>query len=316
MSEAEMHSLELAALEDPFLADAIEGFQKNNYNSPVTGTDLEDLHHRLKTRIEQHGEKKLLPLYLRRYWKVAAMLVLVAGAVTFLYYQGYKDPLHESMAVTRYKSEEVQPPAADNTKTAPAPSANQGLPAGTENKLPQPENRISRKPAPGTYRNKPAVISQGPLASSSSTMSAPPANIQADTLMALNRATDVKAATTITPGIATRSSPVRFYETNQKTKADTNTTFIDVQDAIPVTGLQAFYQYIELNKKLPPDSLNLHGEVIVSFIVNENGSLSNFKIEQAISKLTDDEAIRLIKEGPAWKLLRNRKAKAVIRIKF
>ena len=53
-----------------------------------------------------------------------------------------------------------------------------------------------------------------------------------------------------------------------------------------------------------PDSakaLRIQGKVFIKFVVNEDGSLSDFKMIRGVSKELDDEAMRVIKEMPKWK---------------
>jgi hypothetical protein len=88
------------------------------------------------------------------------------------------------------------------------------------------------------------------------------------------------------------------------------------QNAQPESGWVNFEQYLIKNKKPPPDNPNVKGQVIVSFNVNKKDSLSDFKIEQHLEKGYDAEAIRLIKEGPQWKLTKGRKAKVTVVVHF
>lgn len=98
----------------------------------------------------------------------------------------------------------------------------------------------------------------------------------------------------------------------QKTKDPT----ILVQDAQPVYGWVGYEEYLEKNKRIPDNAASVSGEVVVSFMVSRKGSLSDFKVEQSLSKELDEEAIRLIKEGPSWKVLKGRKARAMVIVKF
>ena len=43
------------------------------------------------------------------------------------------------------------------------------------------------------------------------------------------------------------------------------------------------------------------GRVIISFMINKNGSLSGFKVERSVSLLNDNEAMRVLKLSPDWK---------------
>ncbi len=72
--------------------------------------------------------------------------------------------------------------------------------------------------------------------------------------------------------------------------------------ARPVDGYSSFRNYVKENLRYPETakSNNITGRVVVLFTVNSNGSLSNFRIRKSLGYGCDEEAIRLIKEGPAW----------------
>jgi hypothetical protein len=75
LSRSEMNALEKAALDDPFLADALEGYQ---HTSSATG-DIVLLNQKLDERVS--GSAKLIPMGSRRlpWLRVAAALVIIAG---------------------------------------------------------------------------------------------------------------------------------------------------------------------------------------------------------------------------------------------
>lgn len=56
------------------------------------------------------------------------------------------------------------------------------------------------------------------------------------------------------------------------------------------------------------------GRVVVSFTVGSDNSLSNFQIEKGIDDKSNKEAIRLIKEGPAW--IRGKQSEARVSVRF
>ena len=72
------------------------------------------------------------------------------------------------------------------------------------------------------------------------------------------------------------------------------------QKAAPVMGMSDYKDYLEENIIYPEKESKNRGTVRVEFTINVDGSLSNFEIKKSISKSFDEEAIRLIKEGPAW----------------
>lgn len=108
---------------------------------------------------------------------------------------------------------------------------------------------------------------------------------------------------------------------NKKAAKERSNAFINypkvmVQDAEPVNGWVDFENYIEANRKNIQHLDSKTGEVVISFIVNGEGKLSSFKIEQPLTDAQDEEALRLIKSGPAWHLLKGKKARAVVIIRF
>ena len=61
-------------------------------------------------------------------------------------------------------------------------------------------------------------------------------------------------------------------------------------------GLNKFYEYINKNYKLP-DVQGLKGKVKVSFVINEDGSLSDYKIIDDLGYGTAKELIRVLKSS-------------------
>jgi membrane associated rhomboid family serine protease/antitoxin component YwqK of YwqJK toxin-antitoxin module len=69
--------------------------------------------------------------------------------------------------------------------------------------------------------------------------------------------------------------------------------------AFPVEGMKKYNGYLQQNKAM----LNgqPHGVVKVLFTVGTDGSLWDFAILQSLSKQCDNEAMRLVREGPPWR---------------
>lgn len=91
---------------------------------------------------------------------------------------------------------------------------------------------------------------------------------------------------------------------------------IKILDAEPVIDWNAYSDYLEKNKKVPEELKDTHGDVVISFIVDNNNQRKSFRIEKSLDEQLDEEAIRLIKEGPSWKLLKGKKARASVTVKF
>lgn len=73
-------------------------------------------------------------------------------------------------------------------------------------------------------------------------------------------------------------------------------------DPTPKIGNDAYSGYLKENLKYPEKARenNIDGSVIITVVVQEDGSLVNFEVKQGLGFGCDQEAIRLIKEGPTW----------------
>ncbi|HWK05656.1 MAG TPA: carboxypeptidase-like regulatory domain-containing protein [Puia sp.] len=86
--------------------------------------------------------------------------------------------------------------------------------------------------------------------------------------------------------------------------------------AAPADGWPAYQSFLEVSKQaINPDS-TLKGNETISFIVNKEGALSSFKVEQSLSPAHDSAVIQLIRQGPSWKLLKGKKTRAWVTILF
>ena len=91
LSAKEMHAMEKAALDDPFLADALEGYGISGVN---VNADITELKNRLAKRTKE--ENKVVPFATGKttsfsWWKVAAMFLLIVGAGLIVYQFGFNN---------------------------------------------------------------------------------------------------------------------------------------------------------------------------------------------------------------------------------
>ncbi|HEU4472482.1 MAG TPA: hypothetical protein VFR58_15420, partial [Flavisolibacter sp.] len=134
MTPQERHALEKAALDDPFLADAVEGYVH-------TATPASDLQ-QIRQRLDQQQESKkapIVPLYRRTWLKAAAVVLFVALGSWFAYnsfYSQQDDIALSNKPGTSRKTEETTtaiPAAPDTTFAAGNTSADeQNTAAGTK----------------------------------------------------------------------------------------------------------------------------------------------------------------------------------------
>ena len=82
--------------------------------------------------------------------------------------------------------------------------------------------------------------------------------------------------------------------------AGSNTGSMDAQratDAHPSAGWKALQAYLAKNATLPDGQV---GKVYLSFSVDGQGNLSNFKVLRSLSESADQKAIDLLVHGPGW----------------
>lgn len=67
-------------------------------------------------------------------------------------------------------------------------------------------------------------------------------------------------------------------------------------------GMEAFTKWLTQNLCYPAEAQmgRIQGKVIVSFIINRDGSISSPKIEQSVHPLLDREALRVVRMMPRW----------------
>ncbi len=119
--------------------------------------------------------------------------------------------------------------------------------------------------------------------------------------------------------IANAPSRERLYEKN-KDRPSAMKTEVTEMESEPADGWKNYSTYIVNN--LREADLNLKKqsaekkEVEVSFDVNPDGSLANLKVERSSCNTCNNEAIRIIKEGPKWKSKTGKKERARLTIQF
>ena len=67
-------------------------------------------------------------------------------------------------------------------------------------------------------------------------------------------------------------------------------------------GLEALYKYLSGNIHYPVDAKknNIQGKVFLSFVVDNDGSITNVRVVRGIGSGCDEEALRVIKSSPKW----------------
>jgi hypothetical protein len=156
LSAREMHALEKAALDDPFLADALEGLS----NREGLDQDLSDLRSRIGKKV---AEKKSRLFILPRL-RIAAAVILLAGLGFIALYTSTSS----KQKLNTVSTNKPQPPAAD-LATAPATTPAAAAPAAKSAAAPPaaqpaPDDEVatlSKTPKASTLKRRQEPIAEG-----------------------------------------------------------------------------------------------------------------------------------------------------------
>lgn len=89
----------------------------------------------------------------------------------------------------------------------------------------------------------------------------------------------------------------------QEVNEDVNKVYEEVEKPKFPGGKPKLFEYLCNNLKYPQEAAEngVCGRVVISFVVERDGSLSNFKVHKSVDPLLDREAMRLVKGMPKWK---------------
>ncbi|HEY9258935.1 energy transducer TonB [Chitinophaga sp.] len=385
LDDKAMHALERQALDDPFLADALEGYAGH---APEQQGQQADLVSRLEARVAPKAGKVRTMYY--RWAAAAAILLVMFSAGWFLWDQQRSTPPLASVPIP------APAPVADSlpqqeSASAPALADADHL---TKKVLPpipaQPNsNKLKEEQATLSPADDAAVAPAKDVAASGKleyrsvappAAAAPaPANkpLETATAVAAERSADAQHGYFVTPpplakkqeaDKVTWANPTLAGNADSQNKSLSEVVVVygaqqnnakqskmsirglsgsNAADSVsniatalqgkaagvsvttdnhpeeemvyrepaPVTGQTAFDNYLR-TKTVNPDN-KYTGTVRVSFTVMPDGSLQEFKILHHLNDACDAEAIRVIKEGPAWIPASDRKpAKVKVKVKF
>ena len=102
--------------------------------------------------------------------------------------------------------------------------------------------------------------------------------------------------TVISVGNLTISTP-----TPPSNEEDVIYTTVQIQPTFP-GGMDSLYKYLNKNLQYPCSAheAGVEGKVIVGYVVEKNGYISDVQILRSLEQFCDDEAVKLVKNMPAW----------------
>lgn len=99
------------------------------------------------------------------------------------------------------------------------------------------------------------------------------------------------------------SIPSLLYSQETKIVNDTVYNTQDVENVPQFSGGQTeLVKFLSKNIKYPAEAREkkIEGIVVLKFVVNENGKLSNIQVTRSVGGGCDEEAIRVMEKSPRW----------------
>ena len=94
-------------------------------------------------------------------------------------------------------------------------------------------------------------------------------------------------------------------EALHQTPVDENSDVLRTVEKLPEFpgGIVEFMKWLTKNLKYPPyaQAQKIQGKVVISFIVNKDGTIASPKVEKSCDPSLDREALRVIRSMPNWK---------------
>jgi hypothetical protein len=320
LTDKEMQALEKAALEDPFLSDAIDGLREAG-NISSFESDVAELRNRLNKRVQKEKKKRGIIFMFPR-WQVAASILVIVAITTLTITTIKNTSTQKSISSVNKKDTQhiiVYPAPAvvqTNSDTITAQKNTESPPVA--------KNVEQNKPTAADRSRKKTSIAFDEEKDKKSIATIPQVNVspgEKEELKKDDTQFSKQGVAMNDSGKAIASAPARLSARDKVARTDTNS--IGQLNEVVVTGYAAqkkrdvtgsvtnvtnnahqpsgwlaMYNYINENKKINSADSVLKGEEVVSFELNKKGKISSIKVIKSISPAHDAEVIRLLKSGP------------------
>lgn len=298
------HQLEKEAMRDPFLQDAIDGYDRVN-DRPVEHLK------KLEKRLSNHKGKTRRML---QRLGIAAAVLLVIGLSVFFFLSGRVNALkntffienHADSIISKYAKDTgsnlsdvkqpfnngtmFHPDSIDGEKKETLDNPTALLAGQTQQAVSQPTLQTGKKKSREVREEDPYPSEM----SSDYTLS------DGEVQSILSREADQNDAPVETSSGYTLSDREtealrQIAATKQEEGAGEN---VLNQPPLPAKGSKAYNSYIEENRKQLED--DRHGKVVLMFHVNSRGRPVDISVLRSLCPEADKEAVRLLQSGPDW----------------
>jgi periplasmic protein TonB len=102
--------------------------------------------------------------------------------------------------------------------------------------------------------------------------------------------------------VAGTGNPDELITGQEGDKSDEPFMIVEVRPTFKGGDIEKFREWVQKQAIYPQiaQENRIHGKVILTFIIERDGSVSNVKVVQSVDKLLDDEAVKAIQASPKW----------------
>lgn len=289
-----MHELEKRALEDPFLADALEGYA----HSAASGHGLSMLQRQLHERIaHQQENKKVFDLSWQRLSVAAAAAVMFISAGV-LFWMNSQFP--EKKIAATHKQVEVNLASVDTVVKDQTLVANQASGVREAKAAAIDASRSAKRPS---FKSKATARTDHNAAAN--VITAKDATVPADDHLSVAAVQEEMAATEVVKATSQAAQPAAAARkaVDPKLNEVIVSRFSPTADykATPLDGWEAYRKYLRESVAKASSDLKEKGMVVVGIKIDREGHISDLRIEKSLSAAADSLALQIIRSGPAWK---------------
>jgi hypothetical protein len=321
MSSDEQHALEKAALDDPFLFDAMEGFASN----PDAETCIPELNKRLLQRIHKDQRNPLFIRFRTPLSIAASLLFILLAGYFFLQPDDNGSPENNTLA--------------DNKPTQQEPvSTDSEIVSNTDPQLPK---KILTEPNPITIKEvtaedapangliesgaftplvvnediKPIEAPQPKTEEHETNADIVKDNNQSQPVVSSDLSSDAMIAKNDVEMVTVTSIKAKKASALRKETASVSEKKATTLAAQPIQDNAAFDSYLKTQNDRSCVGTNgqpQHGEVFLTFDINRKGRPINIEIDSKLSQDCIDKSKEILKNGPNWDNQKKGKRKATI----
>jgi len=287
MTPAERNAFERKLQSDPFLAEAVEGYSL--IDTGRVGNDIEELKGRIRART--HGKSTLL-------YRVAAAVIVLIGISSVLLVKNLRQPdlkMAEGRGIEVRETPQMHVPEPEKAK----PLTSEDLDIGKQELKELPEEKVMTELYDLVADS---AVEDAVMMAEAEVEKGEKAEAMADAAIEEipEKGKEIEATERIA-GVTARPETMKKAVRMNEVVALQVAAFNLSRDAQPVAGEEEYLKYLE-EKQVYPVGYEDAGRVVVrlELIVEDDGTIGEIKITKSPEKVFSDEAMRLVKEGPAW----------------